>query len=278
MKRIPVNIGGFSVEMLINDMYYAIAKRKLDKFISPEVGLYDFKISIHDEGSEVVNDRFSEYMISPHKFNVVHSCIKGGMFGYFDHHNNTGVYYISRKRGPVRRNPLLPLQSSLSVYLPKRGALLFHCSAVVDNRGRGHIFTGRSGAGKTTISKKMRDELGFKVIADEAVVLKLEGDKIIAYATPFWNEVKPMTKCGVINTINAIYQSKDTYIEQGSSWGLRACLLKNAIYRASKTEDIQQWKCVLDTVNKFSKCCMHNSIYFEKNLKFWRIMNEEILS
>lgn len=278
MNKIPVRIGGFDIEIMICDMYYTIAKRKLDRFVLPEQDSYNFKISIYDEGDELVNNRYNKYMVLPHKADVIHSCTNGGMFGYFDHNSNTGIYYISRKRGTVRRNPLLPLQSSMSLYLPKCSALLFHCSAVIDDMGRGHIFTGKSGAGKTTISKKMRDELGFKIIADDTVVLKYEADKLVAYTTPFWDEVKSAAKFGEIDTINAIYQSENTSIKQYSISESRICLLKNTIYRASKFEAIQHWSYVLDTANKFIKCCRYNSMNFEKNLKFWRLMNGEGLS
>ncbi len=60
-------------------------------------------------------------------------------------------------------------------------ALLIHSSAVVRN-GKGYIFTGRSGSGKSTIASLCA---GSKVLNDEIALIDLSGEQAIVSDTPF---------------------------------------------------------------------------------------------
>lgn len=276
-----VNIAGFKIKMTVTEMYYPIIAKKLKQYMVQTQEHYDANIFIYDEGGINVNQRYADYKSSKDvkSQDIVFSYAKGGMFGYFDHRTDIGCYYISRVRGNVKRNPLLPLYCSISVLFPKHGALLFHCSAVIDEHGKTHLFTGESGSGKTTIAKMMHAELGFDLIADDTVVLKVNDyGQVVAYTTPFWDVLKATKECGIVESINAIFQSTITMVRREDSSALLVCLLKNALYRAPKKEYSSYMNTLLITAYKLSKCCKHRIVYFEKNLDFWReISNEKIL-
>ena len=59
------------------------------------------------------------------------------------------------------------LRLACALWLLPRGGLLLH-GACVEHEGRGHVFVGRSGAGKTTLAGR----LGARVISDEVTCLK----------------------------------------------------------------------------------------------------------
>jgi hypothetical protein len=62
---------------------------------------------------------------------------------------------------------------ALSVALPRRGGLILHASAVAP-RGAAHVFTGVSGAGKSTIARLLDGLPGCQRLADELLVVVRE--------------------------------------------------------------------------------------------------------
>jgi len=95
------------------------------------------------------------------------------------------------------------LRTFMSWHLIRSGGFLVHAASAVIN-GRGYLFVGKSGAGKSTISKMMIKELGEKkfplltppytlypiVLTDELSIVRIIGDKIRIYPSPFWGEMK----------------------------------------------------------------------------------------
>lgn len=63
------------------------------------------------------------------------------------------------------------------------GGAVLHASGVVAD-GRAFVFTGRSGAGKTTIARLL-GSAGYTVLSDERIVLRLEAGGVRAYGTPW---------------------------------------------------------------------------------------------
>src|SRR5439155_7234693 len=80
------------------------------------------------------------------------------------------------------------LRLAVSLALPRRGGLLLHSSGVVE-RGRGFLFAGRSGAGKTTAVRLLapRTPLG-----DDLIAILPDGAGFAARATPFAGEYGPV--------------------------------------------------------------------------------------
>lgn len=67
------------------------------------------------------------------------------------------------------------LRVALSVALPSRDALILHASAV-EWDGHAHVFTGVSGAGKSTIAALLAARPGCRRLADELLVLARDPD------------------------------------------------------------------------------------------------------
>lgn len=86
-------------------------------------------------------------------------------------------------------NPLCyPLdQILLMYYLSQREGALVHCAGV-DYNGRGYIFPGRSGAGKSTISRILAGRNRFTIISDDRMVVRKSGSVFSAFGTPWPGE------------------------------------------------------------------------------------------
>ena len=79
------------------------------------------------------------------------------------------------------------LKKIMKVLLLNHNAMLFHGSSISYN-GNAFIFTAPSGTGKSTHTRLLKKLLQDKVeyINDDKPIIKLEGDKVIVYGSP-WN-------------------------------------------------------------------------------------------
>jgi hypothetical protein len=73
-----------------------------------------------------------------------------------------------------------------SLVLAERGGFLVHSASAVRN-GRGFLFSGVSGAGKTTISRLAPRDV--RLLTDEISYVCRSGDDYQAYGTPFFGEL-----------------------------------------------------------------------------------------
>jgi hypothetical protein len=91
----------------------------------------------------------------------------------------------------VTVNPLpYPLDGLLLHFLfSQEGDIMIHGSGMVSG-GRGWIFTGRSGSGKTTMAR-IFDSAGDRVIHDDRLVLRREGSGWVMHNTPVYRNDEP---------------------------------------------------------------------------------------
>lgn len=83
-----------------------------------------------------------------------------------------------------------PMDGLILYYLSIiKGAVMIHASAVSIN-GRGWLFTGRSGRGKTTIAR-LFDSKGVEVVHDDRVILVKTNGKWHIYSTPVYSNDVP---------------------------------------------------------------------------------------
>src|SRR3954452_25585396 len=94
-------------------------------------------------------------------------------------------------RGTVRQNSNpYSIDSVLrivhSLLLAREGGFLLHAASAV-REGEAHIFTGRSGAGKTTLSRMAPSDVN--LLADEISYVRKSATGYTAYGTPFAGEL-----------------------------------------------------------------------------------------
>ncbi len=115
-----------------------------------------------------------------------------------------GEMFVIKKGGVTKIiNPLsYPLdQILLMYYLSERKGALIHCAGLEYN-GRGYIFPGKSGAGKSTISRQFAGLKGFDLLSDDRIAVRKMGSAFKAYGTPWAGEAgiaenKSLPLCGI---------------------------------------------------------------------------------
>jgi hypothetical protein len=68
-----------------------------------------------------------------------------------------------------------------------RGAEIHGCG-VVDAQGKGHLFVGQSGAGKSTMARLWEPQKGIQILSDDRIVLRQADQKMWMYGTPWHGE------------------------------------------------------------------------------------------
>jgi hypothetical protein len=92
----------------------------------------------------------------------------------------------------------------LASHLTKGGkGIEIHASGMVDTQGKGHLFVGQSGAGKTTMARLWEDEPGIKVLGYDRIILRKMDNSVWMYRTPWQSEAMSASPACV--PLEAIY-------------------------------------------------------------------------
>jgi hypothetical protein len=95
-------------------------------------------------------------------------------------------YFHGRPKVHPLEYPLLEIL--FMNYLASGKGALVHACGVVDSEGRGHLFLGQSGAGKTTLTRFWQDEPGTLVLSDDRIILRWVEGTPWMYGTPWHGE------------------------------------------------------------------------------------------
>ena len=133
----------------------------------------------------------------------------------------SGEVYLHRPYF-TRGQPLYPLEYPLDelliMNLLARGrGVEVHACGIIDSKGKGHLFVGQSGAGKTTIARIWHGEAGVTVLSDDRIILRKIENKIWMYGTPWHGEAElaspaqaPLTRAYFLN-----HGLKNEILQQG---------------------------------------------------------------
>jgi hypothetical protein len=97
------------------------------------------------------------------------------------------------------------LRACLALLAFEAGGLLLHAAGLLRN-GRGYLFFGPSGAGKTTAARVSHAEAGAIVLNDDLVVLLPRADRWWVQATPFTNPSQVPPSGDWCSPLHAIYR------------------------------------------------------------------------
>jgi hypothetical protein len=108
-----------------------------------------------------------------------------------------------------------PLDQILLMYfLAQTEGALIH-AAGIDINGKGYIFPGKSGAGKTTLSRQFAAKNYSGLLSDDRIVIRKIDSRFMAYGTPWPGEGKiAVNKSVPLNGIFFIIHGKSNIIEE----------------------------------------------------------------
>jgi hypothetical protein len=108
---------------------------------------------------------------------------------WFDPEFSTGRVLLSRRYFDTQRPvyPLeYPLDELLMIHRLSRGeGVEMHAVGISDEQGRGHLFLGHSGAGKSTTARLWLDRPDVRILSDDRIILRANEGQIWMYGTPW---------------------------------------------------------------------------------------------
>lgn len=130
--------------------------------------------------------------------------------------------------------PLLyPMGPLVMYYLTvKYDAIMIHGSGISDG-GKGRIFTGVSGQGKTTMAK-LWFEAGAEVLNDDRLIVRREANEYTVHNTPMFYEDKPRT--AKLAAVYSIYHSPNNRIAKLAGAEALSAVTPNLIQHGYSSE------------------------------------------
>lgn len=177
-----VGVGDLPVALRTTDAaLLAMLERRFARFITPSAPpVFSFEITVVDH-HRVNTD--ADLRVD---FTAGHWRVRRGDFlALWDPVSGHGT--IRQTRNAYAVDAVLRIVHTL--LLSSEGGFLLHASSVVRN-GRAFLFTGPSGAGKTTIARLAPGDVS--VLTDEISYVRKRNDEYVAFGTPFsgdWGDV-----------------------------------------------------------------------------------------
>jgi hypothetical protein len=159
------------------------------------------------------------------------------------------------------------LRVLLTRVLVPRGGFLLHAATVVRD-ARAYVFTGRSGAGKSTIASLSPRG---SVLTDEISLLRRCEGGWHAYGTPFWGEFRAAgsNRHFPVAGVYALAQSRVNRLEPFSRKQSLRSLLPNVLFFDT---DRQLTDDLLQLVTAFTEQVSFQRLHFRRRPDFWEVV------
>ena len=163
------------------------------------------------------------------------------------------------------------LRSAYALLLVDHGGFLFHSAGMI-RHGRGYLFYGHSGSGKTTVSRLSRGTA--TLLSDDLVAVRAHSGVWHAHGTPFWGELGDHPKTSARAPLRAIFglvKDRDVRAEPLSA-ALAVADLVSSVPVTSTEAPVSQRLIGLCADLATRVPCYH--LHFTPDDSFWRVVDE----
>jgi hypothetical protein len=150
-------------------------------------------------------------------------------------------------------------------------ALLFHAAGLV-RLGRGYLFFGHSGSGKTTVAQLSPEDL---VLNDDLVLLMPAEQRWTVHATPFWNlsQTRPASpRSAPLAAMFRLVQDREVYLEEMGRGQALAELVANV--PVIPADPVRSQK-LLELGQRLLRSVPAYRLHFLPNASFWSIVESQ---
>jgi hypothetical protein len=161
------------------------------------------------------------------------------------------------------------LRVLLSWKLAARNGFLLHAATVIRN-GKAYIFTGRSGAGKSTVASLSPPGT---VLTDEISLLRCENGVWRAYGTPFWGEFRAAgsNTSAPVRGIFRLAQAAENLLTPLRPMELLRALMPNVLFFSAESEANRR---LLEILSHAAEAISGYQLAFRLDPTFWEVLPE----
>jgi hypothetical protein len=159
------------------------------------------------------------------------------------------------------------LRILLSWKLTGRNGFLLHAATVIRN-GKAYVFTGKSGAGKSTVASLSPKGC---VLTDEISLLRRENGEWHAHGTPFWGEFRAAgsNTSAPVQGIYRLVQGAENRVTSLRPLKMIRALLPNVLFFSSESEATRR---LLEIVGHAAEEISGYELTFRKDSAFWEVL------
>ena len=180
----------------------------------------------------------------------------------------SGTGHIRQELNPFALNSILRIVHT--IHLASRGGFLLHAASAIRN-GSAFVFSGVSGAGKTTISRCAPDDA--VLLSDEISYLRKNGDQYCAWGTPFAGELgQPGSNLTApVAKFFFLEKGPENHIEDVSRAEATRMLLRNILFFCDDERLVRQ---VFDSAYAFLEHVPVYRLMFVPDTTVWNFVEE----
>ncbi|WP_227394753.1 hypothetical protein [Jeotgalibacillus aurantiacus] len=196
---------------------------------------------------------------------------KGVVYNREDFYIITDEHYekasITVHNSLALKHSIMTLFSGLITH--QEWGILLHSSCVLEGEAA-HIFTGRSGAGKSTAAQLSAPR---PLLSDEASIIRVDPEKgVVVYHSPFRSEMMESGGEGPfkLESLNLLHQSLDNRRSKMGKAEAFLLLMDKVFYWSMNKKDVQ-------IISKILQQVIQNTdvyhLHFKKDPTFWEMMS-----
>jgi hypothetical protein len=155
-----------------------------------------------------------------------------------------------------------------TLILGGQGGFLVHAASAIRG-GKAFLFSGLSGAGKTTISRLAPPDA--TLLTDEISYVRREGNRYMAYGTPFAGELARVgeNQCAPVSAVFLLEKGLQNRIEPVGPSEVMRRLLRNILFFADDPELV---KLVFQSACEFASLVPIHRLTFVPDQRVWEII------
>ncbi len=261
-EAVSIEIGGMAIALhtydpsfrrLIEDRYAGFVGTTPD---SP----FEFDIDLYEPSESASADDDLEVKIEAGEWRLR----RGDFHARWNPESGRGR--IRQSRSPYALDSLLRIVHTL--VLARQGGFLVHSASAIRN-GKAFLFSGVSGAGKTTISRLAPPDA--TLLTDEISYVRREGNRYLACGTPFAGELARLgeNQSAPLSALFFLEKGSQNKIEPIGATEAVQRLLRNVLFFA---DDAELVKLVFQAACEFASLVPIRRLVFVPDQRVWDII------
>jgi hypothetical protein len=223
-----VEIGGIPIALATSDeRFLDLLRQRYDGFLSSSSPEFELEFDLIPTGSASEDDVRVRHNVNVNNNDDEWILERGDFRARWNPH--TGRCSVRQNPNPYSLDSVMRILHSL--ILAERGGFLLHAASAIYD-GRAYLFSGVSGAGKTTMTRLA--PAGITLLTDEISYLRPSADGYSAFGTPFAGELaKAGENCSApVSALFFLEQGPENRIDELPSAEAVRRLMRNILFFA----------------------------------------------